>query len=393
MLTEPPPPQAPGPPPLSPAAEDLADWARRTIGDLDALLADLDTRPATVIPPPARVRALVGTAHRFGDQRPAELDAAMERERQELLGFARQAVAALKRGGGVRVPLTAQEQLGAAAILTFVTRPALRVSGDDFVEPPPSWQEDLERRRTLIRRTLPAVGRIEVQGHPQGAPWVGTAWVAAPGLLMTNRHVVKEFAQPVSPAPGETRWRIKPGMSARIDFGEEWTGVPATGAQRTYAIPDAAQVRVHPEHDLALVPVAATAQGTERRPLPAPLTIAGPGTAVTEGLKVYCVGYPARDEGNRELAAMYRLFDAIFDVKRLQPGQVMQVLPASDTLLHDCSTLGGNSGSCVLDLRTNQVLGLHYAGFHRHANLAIGLWRLAADPLLREAGVRFAGLA
>lgn len=84
---------------------------------------------------------------------------------------------------------------------------------------------------------------------------------------------------------------------------------------------------------------------------------------------------------------MYRLFEGIFDVKRLQPGQVMELLPESSTLLHDCSTLGGNSGSCVVDLTTNRAVALHYGGFHRHANVAVALWMLGQEPLLREAGV------
>lgn len=376
-----------------PIAESLAEYARRTAVDLDGLLNDINTRPGTVIPPPGRVRALVGTAHPFGDPQHRELDEAMERERQELIEFVRRAVEALKQGRGVRVPFTEEERRGAAALLTFVTRPALLVRDDDFVEPPPLWREPLERRRALIQRTLASVGRIEVEGHPRGLPWVGTGWVAGPNLLLTNRHVVAEFAAPETPRTGETRWRVKPAMTARIDFGEEWRGVPATDARRAHAIPEDALIRVHPDHDLALVPVAPTAQGGERRLLPPALTVASRGEEITEGRQVYVAGYPTRDDRNREWAAMYRLFDALFDVKRLQPGQVMQFLPETNTLLHDCSTLGGNSGSCVVDLDTNRVIGLHYAGFHRHANLAIALWKLAADPLLREAGVRFAGQA
>jgi hypothetical protein len=112
---------------------------------------------------------------------------------------------------------------------------------------------------------------------------------------------------------------------------------------------------------------------------------------VTEGRKVYAVGYPAQDPFNPDPLSEYKLFQGIFNVKRLQPGQVLQVLTDKDTVLHDCSTLGGNSGSCLVDLATNQVVGLHYAGYHRRTNLAIALWSLVGDPLLREAGVRFYG--
>jgi hypothetical protein len=51
--------------------------------------------------------------------------------------------------------------------------------------------------------------------------------------------------------------------------------------------------------------------------------------------------------------------------------------------------LGGNSGSCVVDLETNQVIGLHFAGQYMQYNEAVALWRLADDPLLGRAGVNF----
>ena len=364
------------------------------VPDLDALLDQIRRRPEEVIPPPLKVRALTGTAHLFGDQRPEQMTAALEREREELLQFARDAVEKLRqgRGGEIVVPLTAEEQRGAQALLTFLTRPALLVRDGTFAEPPPQW-EALERRRSFIQRTLGSVGRIEISGHPQGKPWSGTGWVVADGLVITNRHVARDFAEPVTPEAGETRWRLKPGRSARINFGEEWlgTGPPPEDAQRTHDVPADALLRVYPPDaaDLAVVPVQRTSR--TGAPLPAPLVIDGRGEGIAEGRKVYAAGFPARDDRGRELASMYRLFEGIFDVKRLQPGQVMEVLPESSTLLHDCSTLGGSSGSCVVDLHTNRVVALHYGGFHRHANLAVALWRLAGDPLLREAGVSFYG--
>jgi endonuclease G, mitochondrial len=45
--------------------------------------------------------------------------------------------------------------------------------------------------------------------------------------------------------------------------------------------------------------------------------------------------------------------------------------PAAGTLTHDCSTLGGNSGSVVLSLDTGQAVGLHFAGRFLEANFAV----------------------
>ena len=56
---------------------------------------------------------------------------------------------------------------------------------------------------------------------------------------------------------------------------------------------------------------------------------------------------------------------------------------------HDCSTLGGNSGSPVVDLETHQVIGLHFGGRFGVRNYAVPLWMLAGDPLLREGELNF----
>ena len=77
------------------------------------------------------------------------------------------------------------------------------------------------------------------------------------------------------------------------------------------------------------------------------------------------------------------------------PGATIRVKPCSvaaepgDVVFHDASTLGGNSGSCVVDLDTGQVIGLHYGGQYMHYNVAVALWRLVDDPLLARAGVNF----
>lgn len=375
---------------MEPSPRSLAEQLAAAVPDPRALLDRMDRDPSTVIPPPAQVRALVGELGLFGTQRASTPE--LEREREELLLFARQAVEALRRGIDPGVPLTPEEEIGAAALLTFQSRPALLVQDDHFMEALPPWKDELSHWRTRIeRKTLPGVGRIALDGLP-GVPWAGTGWLAAPGLVMTNKHVVKRFAAPVTVAEKETRWAIRSGLAVRVDFAEEEKDAPGWGPGRTFDVPGDARIVVHPEADLALVPVAGASRGPEPRLLPVPLILASGGGTVTEGRQVYAVGYPAYDPFNPDPLSQYKLFQGIFGVKRLQPGQVMQVLADSaTTVLHDCSTLGGNSGSCLVDLKTHQVVGLHYAGYHRRANLAIALWSLVGDPLLREAGVRFYG--
>ena len=66
---------------------------------------------------------------------------------------------------------------------------------------------------------------------------------------------------------------------------------------------------------------------------------------------------------------MQSIFGDVYDKKRLAPGQVTEARP--DVVLHDCSTLGGNSGSVVLDLATGEAVGLHFAGRFLEANYAV----------------------
>ena len=77
------------------------------------------------------------------------------------------------------------------------------------------------------------------------------------------------------------------------------------------------------------------------------------------------------------------------NVKRLQPGKAVAYSTEYSAVQHDCSTLGGNSGSPVVDLETNEVIGLHFGGRYGVGNYAVPLWALAEDPLLRLGDLNF----
>jgi endonuclease G len=87
------------------------------------------------------------------------------------------------------------------------------------------------------------------------------------------------------------------------------------------------------------------------------------------GKWVAVIGYPAQSSFN-DLADQQRIFDGIYNVKRVAPGTVMSVSP--DGLLnHDATTLGGNSGSVVMDLETGQAVALHFGGFEGDRNMSV----------------------
>ena len=99
-------------------------------------------------------------------------------------------------------------------------------------------------------------------------------------------------------------------------------------------------------------------------------------TPVTASQYVATVGYPAADSRIPEHELMSRLFGDKYNVKRLAPGQVQRL--ADGLVLHDCSTLGGNSGSPVLALDTGEVVGLHFGGSFLWRNEAVTSTALAS---------------
>jgi V8-like Glu-specific endopeptidase len=283
---------------------------------------------------------------------------------------ARRAVEKVRVEGADAV-LTPPEEDALEAIVLLEGRPALLVRNGKFEEPPPKWAS-LEELRDRIEAMLSSVGRIEVTGHPS-LDWVGTGFLVAPDVVMTNRHVAKEFCR-----NSGASWRFEPRMKARIDYSEE------IGSQQAaeFALTDV--IGVHDAHDLALFRV--SRKGRKGTTAPEPLPIARKPKLV-EGRPVFVVGFPAWDGHRNEPEPMAEIFKDIFNVKRLQPGEMRRVSKAQSLFEHDCSTLGGNSGSCVVDLETQHVTGLHFSGRFLEANYAVLLSKLEKDKLLKKAKV------
>ncbi|MEO1528810.1 MAG: trypsin-like peptidase domain-containing protein [Planctomycetota bacterium] len=145
---------------------------------------------------------------------------------------------------------------------------------------------------------------------------------------------------------------------------------------------------IHPFWDMALLEV----EGLDREPL----TLKTQHPDELREKEIAIIGYPAQDSRN-DAALQSRIFDDVFNVKRLQPGKVKlrRELTFSGTqakaMTHDSSTLGGNSGSAVIEIETGKVVGLHFAGLYLDANFAVPSFEMARDPRVVDAGVRFDG--
>ena len=334
---------------------------RHIFTDLPALERELASRPGAVA-----MRSIVGEAETQAEAGgPEDLDV--------LQAEARKGIRKLREG--IEDELTPTEVRGLEAIIHLDGRPAIFVQDGNFFPAPERWQA-LERQRVGIKSALARVGRIEIHGHPE-FDWIGTGFLVGPQVVMTNEHVAREFAY----GSGE-KWYFRSGCSARLDLREE------LGSVQPLEIAVDGILGVHPELDLALLRVAD--RDSDGKPLPPPLTLVAAAPEPLAGRMVYVIGYPAWDGRRNDPEAMRRIFAGIFNVKRLAPGTIRGAdLPARE-LVHDCSTLGGNSGSPVIDLDTHQVVGLHFSGRYLEGNRAIPLWLLQDDPLLRQAGAVWA---
>ena len=80
------------------------------------------------------------------------------------------------------------------AIIRKYARPVLFIQDGKIQEPViPLWKERVSTARERLEQVIPSIGRIELRGHPR-FQWVGTGWLVAPRVIVTNRHVAETFA-------------------------------------------------------------------------------------------------------------------------------------------------------------------------------------------------------
>lgn len=241
-------------------------------------------------------------------------------------------------------------------IVELTRRPSLLIKNNNFVNIiSETWSNVLEEYRTPLKNMLPSVGRIEMKNH-YDFDWTGSGFLLEGNIVVTNRHVAEDFLE-----KSGGNWDFKTNtdtnrkMKAYIDFREEYK-VDAENENQITEI-----IHISETHDMALLRAKPSGE------LPKALKLS---TAAENDETICVVGYPYEDSrgiaGKRSAAR--RIFGGIFDVKRLAPGKIKGF--ENDLLLHDCSTLKGNSGSAVIDIETGKVVGLHFWA-RKGANLAV----------------------
>jgi hypothetical protein len=364
--------------------QQSAGWVVRTATSLLARGGNLQSGvPAEALDEPALREGL--RAHMEAEESRQAAEEGRPPSQQVAIAAAddvlREGRAALERAsqGASATALSEHELDALQAIIQVVGRPALRYR-DGHVELPASqvgeneyWHVFIATARKSIDRVSAAVGRV-VYGRSEKI--VGTGWRLGQDLIVTNRHVARYLVD--SPDAPPTQWKLDASLVAVADFA-------ATDDARErshFRIAALEYCAVEDRMDIAVLRITSQGdpfpEGFSFEPSPA-------AESVRVGADVYVVGHPVND---KPTAVMKRIFGKIDGSKRCAPGRITAVAAGAPTLEHDCSTLGGNSGSCVIGRANHRVLGIHCgsrggneAAGTALANRAVDLTRLGEHRL------------
>lgn len=289
-------------------------------------------------------------------------------------------VSVLEKARAGKEPLQRDEVFVMEAIILPDERPVSFILHGQWQEFGAPWTHlNTPKIRATFHSVIPSVGRIELPGS--SLPYGGTAFVVGRQLLMTNRHVAELFVKGVGNRPDQLVYR--PGaaeVNMIREHGVESDPLILCRVRRV--------LLVHPYWDMAVFEVS----GLPESLIPLRLS-----TESADGLgsrDAVTIGYPYFDDRNPP-DVQARVFGGIYGVKRAQPGQLMVRNSVSSfdhlvqALCHNCSTLGGNSGSAVVELLSGMVVGLHFGGSYLIENYAVPVAELARDPRVADLGLKF----
>lgn len=247
------------------------------------------------------------------------------------------------------------------AIILADLRPPFLIT-NDLIEPAGNYDRPdlLQSHKAALEAACLKVSRVDLFNHR--LPYAGTGWLIADDIVVTNRHVADVFAQGTPSGLYEMRFdrfgerlRIEANRYHQHDTAQPDDYNPLRIREVLYIAsahePDFAFLRVSPDHGLTPV---------ELSEIPA-----------RADQPIAAIGYPASDRRRNDADLMDDLFGEIYNVKRFSPGLCTGLSSDGLHLYADYTTLGGNSGSLVLDMETQKAVGLHFAGTFEETNYAV----------------------
>lgn len=267
---------------------------------------------------------------------------------------------------GSGATLTTNQQAGLEAIVIATgARPAFKFEEflADTLDYAAEWRDAFLHFRDQLIDVGRSVGRIDLNDSHYG-----TAFVVGEDLIMTNRHVLKVIGE----EDDAGNWQLNPNASIKF-------------ADHRFEI--ANDVLFAGEGDVSHVDFKNTDIAVLRcldvgRDFPEPLKLKRNATDIMVGRYSYVMGFPGRPgPGYESFPILKKIFNLQYGVKRISPGEIDATIGELDddihnhVIQHDCTTLGGNSGSPIIDFdETGRgVFGIHFAGAKREANYAHAL--------------------
>lgn len=278
------------------------------------------------------------------------------------------------------------------AIIEVTGRPAVRYTNGKIQTPSgigddERWKVIVVTSRHKIEDASSSVGRIMAKNELGITANMGTGWRLGNDLVVTNRHVAQLLAKDPNVDPSDLK--LEDTKQPSIDFA----ATDDSDENKSFSLTSIEFCAAEQFVDLAILRVSAN------NDLPDSLELdwnsqslgkdvpgsngAGPSF---KGKEVYVVGHPFKQRRSEAVASVFGTADGL---KRWSPGIVKGVDTNQPTLRHDCSTLGGNSGSCVFSI-DHKVVGIHMGGVDVDdvtdrglANLAVALSRLDVHPVVQ----------
>jgi S1-C subfamily serine protease len=281
-----------------------------------------------------RATRALGTAATIGDafQRVRAIIGPLNFPQGEAL--AQEAMEQLRKG----IVPTPEQRVALETVVKALRPSVLSEKGKltDLPVPEKQTPEALDRWkqfRTVFEPYLYSVGRIDRVGTPADVP-LASGFLIAKDLLVTNKHVLASLSADTM--------TLQKGQAV-VRFGQEYQVVPDPAPVAITGVR-----HVDPSLDIAVLEV---------DPVASPALVLAEKNLKT-GAGVAVVGYPQQDTRNPVFTRS--IFLDKYKVKRVAPGEIVGA--GEHAIHHDCSTLGGNSGSPVVDLESGAVVGLHYDG-------------------------------
>jgi V8-like Glu-specific endopeptidase len=252
----------------------------------------------------------------------------------------------------------------AAKTYAAVSNPFFLMCGSRYWAPkdPIPWWDKISRVGDRLATHGRSVGLISV-----GDRIAGSGVVVGPSHILTNQHVMEEFAYKDS----KGFWTIQKGKDVTVTFDKECSLgdiCPSPNIPRGYYVKGVYFVAKNRD-DLAIL----LTSSDENFPQPIHFGERKP-SDYAGNMDVALIGYPGApgDMTSPELLEFFRspiTKDPQFGFKRLSEGRTDAKAVTPDGLfVHLANTAPGNSGSPVFDLKDATPVGLHVKGMDHYGN-------------------------